>query len=243
MSLSTACFTSTDSALYLVHGQRLWDAEIVLRSVLEGSLKWIYLLESEATFTARCLEYCDALPAIAQLKWHARAAAALKCHADPGAGELRPYRDLLLTDEEAARIRAAYPRQTRRALEDRWGFTSLLKTLSRVGGAIGPIGNTLLHTYSVASHLQHMSNEGTEMLIERDRRKSERRDTIHVAHAAGLIDHCFYYGLLRLGALHRFFKNVNVVAPLMSKHDSWTGELWEAGSIWRDVEYGRTSAA
>lgn len=30
MLLSSHCFQSTESSLYLVHGQRLWDAEILI---------------------------------------------------------------------------------------------------------------------------------------------------------------------------------------------------------------------
>ena len=68
----------------------------VMRSVLEGTLKFLYLLESPSTFTARCIEYNDALPAIAMVKWHDKAVAAIKAHSDPSEPELRPYRDLLL---------------------------------------------------------------------------------------------------------------------------------------------------
>lgn len=219
----------------------------VMRSVLEGTLKFLYLLESPSTFTARCIEYNDALPAIAMVKWHDKAVAAIKAHSDPSEPELRPYRDLLLEDHVVANLRATFPRQMRREIKARWGFTELLKAVSRDGGALGPSGPVFLHTYSVASHLHHMTHEGTDMPFERDKRSAQRRNAIHVAHAARLVSDCFYYSLFRLGALYRFFKNPRLVGPeMMERHKDLLHELSQAEVNWRGVEYGpedQTSAA
>jgi hypothetical protein len=237
-ALSSACCMSTESALYLVQGQRLWDAETVVRSVMEGTLKFVYLLESPQTFTVRCIEYSDALPAIAALKWHAKALAALNCNDKPDAEKYRPFRELLLSDEEAERIKAAYPRRIRMQIEERWGFTSLLNSLSKLNGGLGPAGNGLMHSYSTASHLQHMSYEGTQMPHERDFREERRRIAIHSAHAARLVSDCFWFAVLRVGAIHRFFNDKKVVPGIVTRNEKWVRELSEAQKSWHEVEYG-----
>jgi hypothetical protein len=129
MLLSTACLGSSGTVLHLVEYGRLWDAELVMRSLVEGTVKFGYLLEHPNTFTSRCMEFADVLPTIALLRRHDRAAEALK--ALPGTDEVntRPFLDLLLSGEEISEIRATYPRQMRRDIERRWGFAALVDSV------------------------------------------------------------------------------------------------------------------
>lgn len=243
MLLSTACLGSTGSVLHLVEGMRLWDAERVMRSVIEGTAKFGYLLESPSTFTARCIEYRDVLPAIAKVRWHTHASEALKALAGTPGGELRAYKDLLISDEEVAEIRAAYPREMRKDIERRWGFTALVDAVSQPGGAFGPTGRLLLHGYSIGSHLEHMSYEGTDMPLERDQRPKERRDAIELAHAAKLIGDCFQFTFLRALAVHRFLTlDFNALLAVEARHKALVGELEEAGSEWERIEYASATA-
>src|SRR5258708_1249053 len=41
--LSNSCYLTSESALLLVGFRRLWDVEILIRSVVEGTYKFIYL--------------------------------------------------------------------------------------------------------------------------------------------------------------------------------------------------------
>jgi hypothetical protein len=243
MSLSTSCLQETESVLFLVSGLRLWTAEIVTRAVVEGTAKFGYLLESPATFTARCIEYRDALPMIAKLRWHAKAEEALNALGEGGV-KRQPYRDLLLEKEELDQIKAAFPREVRRDIERRWGFTELINVVSRSGGAFGPEGRALLHGYSASSHLIHMSHEGVDMPLERDQRPEERRDAIALAHAASIVNDCLQFTVLRLGALYRF---ANVpAAPLAAaskRLEEFGRELEAAAGEWHKIEYPDLSAA
>jgi len=237
MTLSTACLGETQSVLYLVLGLRLWTAEIVMRAVVEGTTKFGYLLESPATFTTRCGEYRDALPMIAKLRWHAKAEEALRA-LGPGGVERQPYRDLLLEPEELERIKTAFPREVRREIERRWGFTELINVVSKPGGAFGPEARTLLHGYSASSHLIHMSYEGVEMPLERDHRSDQRRDAITLTHAASMVSDCLQFTFLRLIALYRF-ASVSP-APLEAARERLEGfghEFKEAARAWHKVEY------
>jgi hypothetical protein len=242
-ALSSACLRGTDSALYLVHGLRLWDAELVLRSVLEGTLKFGYVLESPATLTIRCVEYSDTLPSIAKLRWHDKATAALTAVRNPHADEWQPFRELLLPEEEVERTRAAYPRKMRAEVEGRWGFTALVNAVSKQGGAFGPGAKSVLHSYSVASHLQHMSCEGVDLPFERDTRPQARREAIELAHAARLVSDCFHYTFHRVGAVLRFFgRPTDQLEDVRARHQPLLAELKEAGVEWTRIEYPQRGA-
>lgn len=61
--LSIDCHLSSESVLLLVRASKEWDAEIVARSVVEGTLKYCYMLEgTESETEQRATEFWDTLP-------------------------------------------------------------------------------------------------------------------------------------------------------------------------------------
>jgi len=66
--LLSASARSTESALLLVAYGQLWDAEVLIRSVFEGTLKFAYLLQSEEAFKGRFHEFATQQPDIAALQ-------------------------------------------------------------------------------------------------------------------------------------------------------------------------------
>lgn len=243
--LSTACLNSTESVLYLVRGLRLWDAERVMRAVVEGTVKFGYLLENENVFLAHAIEYVDVLPEISKLKWHSKAQEAIKALGkNIGNTDLRVYRELLLSNEEIVAIREVYPRDMRRDIERRWGFTALLDEVTAPGGVFGPAGRVFLHGYSMASHLHHMSLEGAELPFERDRRPNERREAIEMAHAAKLVSDCYELTWLRIVTIARFFKlPSDSLCAMKEKHKSFLTELHDEPARWALIEYGGSVGA
>src|SRR5260370_34912208 len=103
----------------------------------------------------------------------------------------------MVSGKELEEVRKDYHGELRNAGEGRWGFTSLLTAISKPSGAFGPVGRSLLHPYSVGSHLIHMSYEGSDLPLERDSRPDERRDPIVGAHAAVLISDCLDFAHVR----------------------------------------------
>jgi hypothetical protein len=212
--------------LCLVEAEKLWEAEFVTRSLVEGTVKFGYVLDSRSTFTARCVEYVDTLPEISKLRWHRKAEEALVSFPDRNAPEWRPLREIVLSEQELQRIQTIYPRELRRAVEGRWGFTAMLAEISRPGGAFGPVGASLLHSYSIASHLQHMTFEGVLMPLERDLRSESRRNSIHLAYAARLISDCFHCTFVRVGAILRFLDRPPYsLLEISRRHDPLLKEL------------------
>src|SRR5581483_11528164 len=101
--LTTTARASESAFLLCAYGQ-LWDAEVLVRSALEGSLKLAYLLQARETFAAGHSEYAEQLFEIALLKDHRKAVGLLAAVSDPDAPQWRPIRDLLLSDSEVAEL-------------------------------------------------------------------------------------------------------------------------------------------
>lgn len=222
-----------------MRGLRLWDAEIVLRSVFEGTMKFAYLLESPATFEERCHEYSEVLPMISKLRWHMKSAEALSAVGDQGELARQPFRDMLMPEAEIETIRKQYPREVRQRVEARWGFTELVTALSRPGGALGSVGRTALHSYMVSSHLIHMTDEGVGMPYERDVRLQARRDAITLGHASRLMSDCLNLMFLRALSIRRFLRiSPEDLFEIRSRNEKLFDELHKAGEQFTDLEYG-----
>ena len=62
MLLSTECLGRSQTIFYLILGLRLWDAEILGRALLEGTVKFAYILESPSNLKERLIEFSEVLP-------------------------------------------------------------------------------------------------------------------------------------------------------------------------------------
>lgn len=236
--LLSATARATESALLLCAYGQLWDAEILARSVLEGSLKFSYLLQSPATFEQRHEEYASHLFSVAVMKDHRKSAELMAVVKDPEHPQWRPIKDRLLSDEDLAELSATYDRVHRRELENRWGFTGLVGELSRSGDPLFRSLGGMAHAYSMASHIHHMDMVGASIPMDRDQRSDDRRETIHVAHEGRLISDVLIFLYLRLCVGYRFVgANLAELAEAKAAIDAVGVQVGVAHSTWMNVEY------
>ncbi len=160
-SLLSASARSGESALLLTAYGQLWDAEILVRSVFEGSLKLVYLLQTKDSFEQRHEEYRHDLFRIALLKDHAKVAELLAALPNRDHPSWKPLSDRLLSEEERIKISARYPQAQRRPLDTRWGFTGITGELARSGDPLFSNFSGLANSYSMASHILHADHLGT----------------------------------------------------------------------------------
>lgn len=234
----SASARSTESALLLVAYVQLWDAEILVRSVIEGSLKFCYLLQRRESFEERYRQYSHDLFQIGLFKDHKKAAELLAVVPDPHDRAWKPIRDRLLSETELTSIGNAFGPTERRSLETRWGFTGLIGELSRSGDELTKGFTGFSHGYSLASHIHHADAIGTSIAIERDRRSIERRDTILLAHGAGLISDALSCLHLRLAVGYRFIEHdFESVALAAQKIRNLREAFGGAYDDWMNVEY------
>lgn len=240
-SLLSASARSSESVLLLSAYGQLWDAEVILRSVFEGTLKLAYLLQSVHDFKQRHEQYAHDLFRIALLKDHKKATDLLNAVSDPDAQRWRPVREILLSDAEQTDIRVRYGKSVRRALDMQWGFTGLVRTLmlSADAGFSGVAG--LAHGYSIASHIQHADSAGTSMPLDRELRSADRRDSIHLAHLGRLISDVFACLHLRLAVGYRYVvRDPTPVAAAAEKMKMLQAGFGTPYKDWMDAEYGNS---
>lgn len=237
--LSVSCLMSSESAMLLVAYERLWDAEVVVRTVWEGSLKFAYICTpAAAARAARAAEFTDVLPAVGRLRWHERAKEALA--GDLGHAELRPYSDFILSPKEEASLRQAHPRQQRQRLEQQWSFNGIVRALAADGLAEGQdLLPSLLYAYRASSHLVHKSGEGVSMVSDREQREERRRVPLIRSQAARLCSDVFHLGVLRVHtALRQAALNAQPLQEYLARFAPLVAEWSESYQTWYRVEYG-----
>ena len=222
--LSVACIRSSGSTLLLVGFGRVWDAEIVSRSVFEATMKFCHLLGDETKIRERFFEYEQSLSDIAALSDHQKAQLVIDLAPTESEAMTAPMAELLLSEEKADQIRNQYPRQLRRQLKSSWGFTGLIQTMVSSGEGLGGVASGFSHGYAMASHVAHADFIGIGMVMEREYRSDERRDAANLGHAARVISDQLWYFAFRLIIAYRFIDKPRKQIFELMKDGS---EIWE----------------
>ncbi len=177
-ALYMACLRTSGSALVLIVNGRIWDADILIRTVIEDSLKITYILCNSELFDERFAEFSEALFDIEGIKQHRKAEMLLKTLEDPEADQWIPIREVLLPEGLLRDISEKYPRSYKRAIETRWGFTGLVGQLINEELPATEMFVMLLHGYSMASHHLHADYSGVFSALDRDTREEEKKGAV-----------------------------------------------------------------
>lgn len=237
--LSGASVRASGSALLLVGFEKVWDAEILSRSVFEGTLKFCHLLADRSKFQDRFKEYATVLPDINSLADHDKVQRLITAGAVSDVTFLEPLKELVLKEKQREQIVKRYPRNERRRLQTAWGFTGLIEQMIRSGESLGDLAAGFLHGYAMSSHVAHADFLGVGMVMEREYRDAKRRKVAHRAHVARVVSDQLWFCALRLIMGYRFVgEKREPVYDLMNDGSELWQRLSEAYRIWYRIEYG-----
>jgi len=238
--LSTSCLSTSDTAAFLVGYFRLWDAEILMRSVLEGTYKFIALcVRDDAHRLLRVQEYWDHLPEAGRIKTHKKAASFLQAIDDPDSDTWRPIRELMLSQDELDQLQGRYPRRAQDELEKRWSFGELSKELAESDLPAAKYLIAMLHSYRLSSHLVHQDSDGVFMMWERDQRNPSRKEALEIAHGLRELSDIFHLAMLRtLTAYQMTGIDPGPILAMKEKYSILLSRVGEAYKIWHRIEYG-----
>ncbi len=235
--LAISCHFASESAFILIVNERLWDAEILIRTILEGSLKYVYILEGTAeTQKRRSHEYWHLLPLHAKIIREKRAQSLLSSVPNPDAEEWRPIRDIISGKEEIQEEPTAA--SERKKLARIWSFSEISKYFAthtdQAMRSLGLFG----YSYGTQSHLIHQDGDGVGMRWERMGRSQERQDAITLAHAGRLISDLCSFAFLRGTTLYRACgKKPTPIFKISKRYTDLSDAIKEAERKWQDVEY------
>lgn len=232
------CHTTSESALLLIGNLRPWDAEMLLRSVLEGTVRFVFLCNlDDIEREQRVQEFWEDLPESEQIRTSKRLQHILSQVDDPLADQWRPFRELLRTDAELATLEQKYSKSDRRRMEQQWSFGNLMGAI-RLTEAPELDFRAMAFNYEVSSHLIH--KDATALKIIRDRvfREEERQKAIEIAHCARMINDIFSLSALRAMFFYKVQKEVaQPLDNLLGIQRPFLEEIHQSIQAWHDIEY------
>ena len=238
--LFTDCHLTSESALILVKSGKEWDADILVRAVLEGTIKYAFLmLGTPEEVRKKTHEYWEVLPNYESIRRHEKAKAMLANTETPDSIHLRPFKDLILTDEQIEKLRNGSNRAERTALDRKWSFNEIAVHFHKSGNPELKDFINLAHGYTISSHLLHKDGTGVSMVSERYQRSEENQNALILSHSAKIVSNICSFSILRSARLLKYCGILTSnLSEIRARYDDLLfKELEKAYKHFHDTEY------
>ncbi|MNB74630.1 hypothetical protein D3C75_212680 [compost metagenome] len=205
--LPISSHVTSETVLIMVANNRMWDNEMLIRSILEGTLKFIYLtVGTDEERKKKIDEFWNVLPIINQIKRSRRADKLLEHlpNEELQRNDMKFIGGVILSEEKIKEIEEKYPRKYRKELEHKWSYSEIIKDLTKEDKHKAFSG--LFHGYGIGSHLIHQDADAINYLIDHNQRTPERRIAKELAHGCRQISDVMTFSILRLYAYKQLFK-------------------------------------
>ena len=238
--LGISCHLTSESTFILVSNRKIWDADSLVRSVLEGTFKYVYILQgSDNDQQRKCNEYWDILPGFAVLTRQKRATSVLENLTDADSAEWTPIRELLVSEEELERASRTTNRNDRQRLSQEWSFSEMAKYFATHNDKRYRGMGCLAYGYGMKSQVVHQDGDGVGLRWERARREDDRRDSIELAHGGRVISDLCHFGFFRAHELFIACKeDPKSVLDIANNYKALFDSISAAANQWRRIEYG-----
>lgn len=237
--LYTRSAQSSKSTLMLLAESNPWDADILLRTVIEGSAKLSYLLNCNVEkMNERAEEYWVIMPKSMEIRDSERAREVMSAVRDPEHIRWEPLQKLIMNSEEKEQLQKRYPKKWRKELHNKWSFSKILKSITTSGDQILENYTLLLHNYNLNCHLSHADGTGLMHQDNRNMLEVGRREVAELAHIARIIkDLCALRQLVTYSLLKANNAPLDPVLDVLAKYKHLTCELDHIYHIHYNLEY------
>ena len=233
-----------ESVTTLVLDNRIWDAEIVLRSALETFTKFLFITTADKEEqNIRINEYWNSLAEISSIKQSAQAKRNLEHFRDSTVHRLA-YLPMVLPADLETELREKWTKSERQKVEQKWSFTEMIFSISKnYRGKPFEMIVALTHSYRKSSHVMHGDETGISIIRERESRSQADYEIAMNAHYLRLLSDSFIYcafiaietmEFLNLKENKKFFfenqKSLDDIQELVQKYH---------GKVFEDPDYDK----
>lgn len=176
--INSVCTQHSQALLHLILEDYFWEAEALLRTILEESIKLAYVACEPLQINNEIFEFSQMLPYINGTKRNKRIENLLNIvDLAEKSREVDIYKKIL--DCELPSIDENINRKNRNEIKRKWDFMSMIETIQNSG--IKELVNTtvLSYPYGMMSNIVHMDFDGLNYIYERFERSDEERDKIN----------------------------------------------------------------
>lgn len=195
--------TRSSGALLLLKVGDYWGAEILIRPVIEATIKIIFICLCDAeTRQQRIREFRIDLPEINRLNRSERAKKTLS--ATKGKENV-VIEGLIIKGQEEEELRAKWPKKSRKLVEQKWTFSEMVREIDHAFSIShqiqGPFLAGLTHSYGISSHLIHADETALDLIIDRENREPREKELLDHSHAVRIYSDVAAMALLSALAL------------------------------------------
>lgn len=222
----------------LTINDKLWDAEIILRSAFETTVKLMFITTSTGEERETKLEeYWNSLSQINSIKQSEQAKRNMLFFGDSEIHRLA-YSPLILSEERELELRQKWTKAERQKVEQKWSFTEMINQISKqnTGNPLEMI-LALSHGYRMGSHVIHGDETGILIIEERESRTKEEQDKVNQAHYLKLLSDsltiCSFIGIETMAFLNLsekrkfFFDNVAKLKEIEDLEEKYKGRVFD----------------
>lgn len=241
--LFIGCHLTSESMLILTQLEKVWDADILCRSVLEGTVKHAFMLQGadESLWLSRCQEYWYTHPNIMLKKDCSRAKdlrdIILSVHGE-NASNLESLDDMVYMGEQLQEFLKSTTKESRRAIDKRWSLSGILEHFSNSSDTTINVLRGLFYRYGNSCHLSHMDGIGIANIWDRYLRNKDNQEAITLSHSARLVSDTITFTKIRFASLKRACKEpITPLQEIDKKYQFLFSELQDAHDRFNEMEY------
>ena len=206
--LNWHCFTLTQSCMELVWPGFVWQVEILERSLLEATIKLVYIAIDKPTIDQKVNEFQNVIFDINQYKRRKERLEFLD--------NIHINNDI---DEHALRNVTKYGveinlnQKERKKMLEKWAFNSMTKEIDSYKIEGFDKLKYFQNFYSNTSHYLHVDIDCLDIIWDRDNRDDREREAITLAHMGRELTDIYVFHAMRTNSLLRLYDIDNSVLP------------------------------
>jgi hypothetical protein len=234
--LYISCHQTSKSILILTCHQKEWDASILERTLMEGSIKFAFIAHgNDEEIKSKAEEFWGALQETYDTGRHARAEQLIGVIGDAKA---KAAIGILLSEEELSRIQSKFSKSQRKALQQKWAFLEILKYFSNHQNPEFQMFKALSLGYGLGSHLIHKDATGIGMEWERSQREHISKHATTQAHIARLVSSAVSWSWINTMFLFKIInKDLSELWALKEEYKALFNDLDAANKEFEQIEY------
>lgn len=231
------------SVILLIQDERMWDAEIIMRSIAEATFKILfvcYATPEERTILLR--EYWYDLEEINRLRRSQRARSLVgqaRLRSEVPESFIKGIQPLVLSRKEENELARKW-KDRRTKLERKWALPNMLAELENyMVNEFGlAIMSSFLHYYGIGSQLIHASETALALLWDRNHRPDGEKQKLIMAHGCRMLsDTLAFLGIVLIAISHVNPGEKERLKPFTESYETLSNAFREhQESFWKTQE-------
>jgi len=196
--LNGYCSMISQTVLQLINSDIVWECEILMRTISEGTIKLLYICGDMNTISDKIRQYSEELSDYSINKDSARAADYVG--KVDGLDEVHKHTYHTL---DKFTVSLENTRKERKQTEQKWSYLEMLNQIEKMSMPFADKITALAYGYGLSSHFVHADFEAVGLVWDRASREVNEQELLHDAHVSRFMGDMVTMALSRAWILNK----------------------------------------